>query len=51
MTWLGHSEKGQARDWTGAEGSEVLKLNAEPPKIRGYSSQLETGLKTARLTD
>lgn len=31
---VAHSEKGLADDWTGAGGTEVLKLNTEPPKIR-----------------
>lgn len=40
---VGHSEKGLAGDWTGPEATEVLKLSAEPPKIRGYSSQFDRG--------
>lgn len=45
---VGHSEKGLAGDWTGAEGRKVLKLNGEPPKIRGYSSQPDTETKNSR---
>lgn len=44
----GRSEKGLAGDWTGPEGTEVLKLSAEPPKIRGYSSQFDTGTKNSQ---
>ncbi|KAG7238698.1 hypothetical protein INR49_030408 [Caranx melampygus] len=40
-----HSEKGLDGDRPRAEGSEVLKLSAEPPKIRGSSSQLDSGTK------
>lgn len=45
---VGHSEKGLAGDWQGAEGRKVLKLSGEPPKIRGYSSQPDTGTKNSR---
>lgn len=38
---VGHFEKSLAGDRTGIEGTEVLKLDVETPKIRGYSSQLD----------
>lgn len=45
---MGRSEKGLAADWTRPEGTEVLKLRAEPPKIRGYSSQFDTRTKNSQ---
>lgn len=36
------SKKGPAGDWTGSEGTEVLKLNTEPPKIRIFLTDTET---------
>lgn len=41
-----HFEKSLADDWTGVEGTEVLKLDVEPPKVRGYPSQLDTWTET-----
>lgn len=46
---VGRSQKSLGGDWSGAEGTKVMKLKAEPPKIRGCSSPQDTDL--ARLTD
>ena len=37
----GRSGKGPVGDRPGAEGAGAMKLSAEPPKIRGDSSQLD----------